>query len=228
MFIVSGLFTFYVYLHFQPIGITQIRGNAVLSSEDLLESLDLESQTSFAGFDPLLHSARVGAMPWIEYGRALRKSPNRIEVIVEERKPVAFFKTRDRVFLIDGERNLLDPMPSLKPWNLPVIVNGKIRGGLATGDNLVSANLNKTLELIDLLRVSRAMPLDAVSEIVITNPVNIVLVTMPDNVRVHMGLDHFEEKLRNLAVAMPEIAKQLARIKILDLRYRNKIVIAKK
>ena len=71
---------------------------------------------------------------------------------------------------------------------------------------------------MQVLESSEALPLAAVSEIRLTDPLNLTLVTLPEGIRIKLGYSDYEQKLDRLKRALPEIAKRAKRIESIDLR----------
>jgi cell division protein FtsQ len=64
--------------------------------------------------------AAIEAMPWVRSAAVERLLPNRLNVSIVERQPVAFLNTNSGMKLIDAEGVILD-LPSGARFNLPVV-----------------------------------------------------------------------------------------------------------
>src|SRR5262249_8893966 len=56
---------------------------------DLFEAIDLEHARTLLGFDARAVKARIEALPWVEEASITRLLPDRIEVHISERTPIA-------------------------------------------------------------------------------------------------------------------------------------------
>ena len=194
-----------------------IHGNRILSNDVVLQYLSLDKIKPWFSLDPYEMSVRMRKHPWIENALVHRSAPLTIDVHITERVPTAFLKTADNLFLLGEDYLVLKKLEYSGAGDLPIIVNRKLQK-ITPGDRLQPRELKRAFELISLLRKDKTLPLDAVSEIIITDPFNIVLISSPDGIRIKCGFDHFERKLASLARLMPQLSENLKRIKYIDLR----------
>jgi cell division septal protein FtsQ len=96
------------------------------------------------------------------------------------------------------------------------------------GDVLPKALLAKPFELITLLKDNPTLPLKAVSEIDISDPLNIQLVTIPNAIRIKLGVSGFADKLVNLQHALPRLNKEKNNLRYIDLRYKHSVVFRRR
>ena len=62
-------------------------------------------------FDSRAAQDRIERLPWVERASVERVLPDRLEVRVSERSPVAVWRRGDRNFLIDGSGRVLAAIP---------------------------------------------------------------------------------------------------------------------
>ena len=101
-------------------GLTQVSvtGHRYTPDSDILDAVGLDSARTMLGFDSRAAQDRIERLPWIERASVERVLPDRLEVRVSERSPVAVWRRGDRNFLIDRSGRILaaiprDAMPSL-------------------------------------------------------------------------------------------------------------------
>jgi len=210
-----------------PVRSIGIRGNEILTEERIIEYLNIDKEHSWIGLDPYQLSLNLKKSHWIDKAIVHRSFPLKLDVRVTERQPIAYLKTRDNLFLMAREYLVLENMPSVKVWNLPVIVNLELQQ-IEVGDMVEGAALKKAVELIDILSNNKVLPLDAVSEIIVTNPFNIELITIPYGIKIKLGFQDFEKKLAGLNHVLPKIEWQRQNIKYLDLRTVQSVVMKKR
>ena len=201
-----------------------IHGNRILSVDSIRQYLNLNEGQSWFSLDPYLMSIQLRKHPWIEKVLVHRSPPLTIDVHLTESVPVAFLKTADKLFLLGKDYLILKNFQSSRSWDLPIIVNRSFRN-IVPGDILQPTELKRAFRLMSLLKENKILPLGAISEINITDPFNIVLVTSPDGIKIIIGFENFENKLASLSHILPEISKSRNRIKYIDLRNIRGVVV---
>ena len=202
----------------QPPNTINVHGNKILTEYDVKQYLDLSTDHPWFNLDPYELSIRLRNHPWIEKALIHRTPPLAVDVHITERIPTAFLQTANRLFLLGEDYRVLKRLELNGSWDLPIIVNRRLTD-IKPGDELQPRDLKKAFQLITLLREDKTLPLDAVSEVIISDPFNIVLVTSPDGIPIKFGFEKFEQKLKALSRLMPQITKNRKRIKYIDLRY---------
>ena len=194
-----------------------IHGNRSLSGESIRQSLSLFEGQSWFSLDPYLMSLQLRKHPWIGKALVHRSPPSTIDVHVTEKVPIAFLKTTSELFLLSEDFLVLKKYQPTESWDLPIIVDRNIRH-IQPGNKLQPTKLKRAFHLMALLKENKALPLSAVSEIIISDPFNIILVTSPDGIRIIAGFEGFEKKLASLSRVLPEISENSDRIRYIDLR----------
>src|SRR5690242_8936567 len=65
--------------------------------------------------------AQLEQIPWVESASVMRFVPNRLNVEIHERTPVAFARVGPRIFLIDAGGTLME-LPQKRKYSFPVIL----------------------------------------------------------------------------------------------------------
>lgn len=172
------------------------------SSEQLHETLVARLDGGFLTAD--LHALRQAAvsLPWVGGAGIRRVWPDRLQVRVQEHRPVARWKGDG---LVTGEGVVFYPRGPI-PAGLPVLAGDESRSRelveryLKWRDSLMLAG-----QLIDTLAVDArgAWSLDLVS-----------------GTRVELGTDDIERRLARFIAAAPQL-DAAGRARVVDLRYRN-------
>ncbi len=204
-----------------------ISGNRVLTSEAVLDYLPIYKNTRWFDLDTFELSRLLTEHSWIEKANVHRRPNLGIDIKIVEVNPVAFLKAGDELYLVSNDLQLLSFEKSGVGRNLPVIVNDSFES-TAPGDYLPLQTYRKAINLIKLLKNNPTIPLQSVSEINITDPLNMVLVLMPNAVRLKLGSDGFEEKLLNLGKATDKLINEGSNIRYIDLRYKKAVVFRRK
>ncbi|MDH5561079.1 MAG: FtsQ-type POTRA domain-containing protein [Deltaproteobacteria bacterium] len=207
-----------------PVKDIRITGNETLSKELIVRQLDITADHTWIGLDPYELSRRLKTIPWIDSVMVKRNYALGLDIFIKEKKPVAFFKTGKGLFLLSTDNLVLSSRLDGREWNLPVIVDNRVRD-LKVGDYLEETELNNAHRFISFLSSNPVLSIDSISEINITNPFNLQAITMPDGILIKFGYKDFDEKLRRLYYALPEIMKLKSKIDYIDLRNQSGVVI---
>ncbi|MBI4876983.1 MAG: FtsQ-type POTRA domain-containing protein [Acidobacteria bacterium] len=166
------------------------------------------------------------AVEWVKDASLRRAWPNRLEVYLSERQPVAFVQVpasddgAQRIALIDAEGVILDPPPRAR-YRLPVLAG--IRP-----DQSQSARRDGVRRMQRLLAEIGALA-ERISEIDVTHPDNLKVVEYLDGraVTLLVGNRLFRQRLEKFHASYPEIRGQLNPGEMLDLRIENRIFSVK-
>ena len=93
-------------------------GHRYTPDTDIFEALNLKRARTMLTFDSQAAQARLAELPWLAGASIERVFPNRLEVRVMERRPVAVFRRGELSFLIDASGRRLaavaaDMLPTL-------------------------------------------------------------------------------------------------------------------
>jgi cell division protein FtsQ len=104
-------------VHPEQVGIS---GNHFVSRATVLETFVPDRGKSILLIPIDERRAQIESLPWVERATVHRVLPNRIEVDVVERTPVAFLREGNNMFLIDANGVVLDP-PLRADFHFPVV-----------------------------------------------------------------------------------------------------------
>ncbi len=210
----------------RPLRAIAVEGNRVLSAQEVAARLRMEPSPLWIGLDPYELETQILEEPWVQSVNIKKTSTLGLLVAVTERQPVAYFKAQNGLFLLDSDQMVL-VRPSLwGGWDLPVFTDLNLK--VNAGDKLVSSGVYRALELTKLLDQDPVLPLSAVSEFLVGDPMNLSLITQPGGLEVRLGFEGLEEKLARLHQASGEIKKREDRLAYIDLRHPQGIVIKRK
>ena len=223
LFYVSFQIPNYIY---QPINKIEINGNHLISDQTILELLDLDRKQSWFELDPFLLTLRLKELKWIEHATVQKTIPLSVTIQIVEKNPLAVLRTEEQLLLLGKDLHILPYIENNHSWDLPIIVYEKL-GLLKVGEKINNVAVHQAIRLMELLESSDALPLSSVSEIHLEEPLNILLVTIPDGIRIKMGYDKYEKKLYRLAASLPIINSTRKEIEYIDLRSNRGTVIKK-
>jgi cell division protein FtsQ len=202
-----------------------LTGNHFVSPADIANAIGAGAEPNL--FRLSLDDARheVESIPWVESASLRRVFPNRLQVDVVERKPVAYVNTGNGLKLVDAEGILLEK-PLDASFDFPVV----------TGiDSSMSAADRKTrLALFDQFEQELKSRVDGagwlVSEVDLSDDGDLkaLLVQGRETILVHFGNRDFGERFGTFLTLLPQIQKAATTVDSVDLRYRGQVVISPK
>ncbi len=199
----------------------RIHGLRNASLQRVLNVFSEDAGRSLYLFDPEERRLRLLAVDWVRDARVARIWPNRVEVFVQERQPVAYAllrskRGRARTVLIDADGVLL-PMPKRAGYDLPVL------RGL---DEKMSESLRAArVRLVERMLRDLGPQAESVSEIDVADPraLTIRLTADGDLVTLIIGTRNFRQRLENFLRHYPEIHRRLPAARTFDLRLDDRI-----
>src|SRR5215471_12038456 len=161
---------------------------------------------------------RLLAIDWIEDASVSRVWPDRLEVRLRERKPVAFVSSGAGVLLVDAHGVLLD-QPAQAQFSFPVL------SGIRE-DETDAARRDRVRAFLDFQQDMGFLAKD-VSEVDATDPDNIRAVSQVDRraVTLLMGDGNFGRRYQNFLQHYPEIRKRSPEARTFDLRLDDRITV---
>ncbi|HXE70358.1 MAG TPA: FtsQ-type POTRA domain-containing protein [Hyphomicrobiaceae bacterium] len=94
-------------------------GHRYTADTDIFEAIGLKRARTMLSFDPAAAQARLAELPWIQQASLERVFPDRLEVRITERTPVAVWSRGERSFLIDETGRTLAQIPGEVMPELP-------------------------------------------------------------------------------------------------------------
>src|ERR1700727_2306951 len=174
-------------------------------------------------FIPLAQQkAQLEQIPWVESASVMRFVPNRLEVEIEERTPVAFARVGPRIFLMDAGGTLME-LPRIHKYSFPVIL------GMNPGEPLSTrAPRMKTYdELVEELDSGGAHYAEDLSEVDLSDLENLkVRVNDPaGDVLVHLGSSDYLKRYKIYVGHVQEWRQQFQKLESVNLRYDNQVIV---
>ena len=84
-----------------------ITGYRFTADGDIFDAIDLEHARTLLSFDSRAAQGRIEALPWVDTASIERILPDRIEVRIKERTPIAVWQRGEGLFLVDGTGRVL-------------------------------------------------------------------------------------------------------------------------
>src|SRR5438067_104756 len=165
-------------------------------------------------------AARVSALPEIRRADVVRELPNRVTIVVEERRPFTLVHAA-RLHWMDEEGRVLGEERRAVVPGVPVI-SGLTEEELVSMRTAPGPKARAAVALIRaLLRSGNALAAE-ISEIDMSRPEGPVLYTV-DGVEVRLGAEDWDERLARLEGVLAQVATQ--DVSGVDLRFKDQVVL---
>jgi cell division protein FtsQ len=164
-------------------------------------------------------------IPWVSEAVVRRSLPNRLNIDIRERQPMAFAKVSNTTLLVDEEGILLERTSEMaSEFDFPVIV------GLEAGfDSDVLARNRQRLKryqgLIRSLDENGASLSKDLSEIYLQDPEDVSVILNDDTVLVHLGENGYPQKFRHYLAMSKELKQKYHLLDSVDLRFQNQVIV---
>ncbi len=168
--------------------------------------------------------AQLEKIPWVESASVMRFVPNRLQIEIRERTPIAFARVGSRISLIDAGGTLMElPTASKQKFSFPVIV------GMNAGEPLStrSARMKIYNQLLRELDSDGAHYSPELSEVDISDQDDVkVLANDPGGaVLVHLGSGDFLSRYKIYVSHVQAWRQQFDKLESVDLRYEHQIIV---
>ncbi len=163
-------------------------------------------------------------IPWIESAAVMRLLPDRLQVSLRERQPVAFVQIGSRVSLIDPNGVVMEmPSSRQKQYSFPVVVGM----GESEPRSTRAARMKIYTALVGALDAEGGRYSEDLSEVDLSDPedVKITVADPAGAVLVHLGSSHFLERYKVYLAHVGEWRQQFQRLDSVDLRYERQIIV---
>lgn len=201
-----------------------IEGVSRVTPERVLAAAAIESGTNLWRIDPAAVVARVETLPEIRRAEVIRRLPNRITILVEERRPFTLVHG-GRLHWVDEGGQVLGESREAVATSAP-LVSGLSERELASMGGEPAPRVREALALIRVLLRKGSALTSEISEIDMSRSDGPVLYTL-DGVEVRLGTDEWEERLGRLERVLAQVGRDREGVRAIDLRFRDQVVLTK-
>ena len=172
---------------------------------------------------------QLESLPWIEQATVRRALPNRIEVEITERTPIAFLREPGDMALVDVHGVILD-RPLEGDFNFPVITG--VTSEMPADERAIRLQLYSGFA--QQIETARAGALDHVSEVDLSDQHDLRATVTglgaadgqgDSPVLVHFGDSDFAVKYQTLVDDLPQWRAKAGPVESVDLRFSNEAVV---
>lgn len=201
-----------------------VSGNARMSSGEVLSLLEGLRGRNMMLVNLEAWRETLMASPWVEGASIRRVLPGTVDVLIQERQPIAVGRIGDTLFLIDREGGLIDEYgPNYAEFDLPVI-DGLSAAPGEDGLLIDEGRAALALRLLGSLEMRPDLQ-KRVSQIDVTDLRDAVVVLKGDTVLVRIGDDQFAERLQSYLDLAPALRERVPDIDYVDLRFGERIYV---
>ena len=213
--------------HFELTGTGDLilRGNHFVSQAEVSSALG-------AGADPnlwrlSLEEARrqVESIPWVHSTSLRRFYPNRLEVVVIERAPVAFVNVGGGVKLVDADGTILEK-PADSSFDFPVLRG--IDSSMSAVDRRARLALFQRFAEELKLRANKRGWIVSEADLSDLADLKALLVEGRQTILVHFGDRDFGERFDTFLALLPQVQRASPSVDSVDLRYHGQVVVSPK
>jgi cell division septal protein FtsQ len=198
----------------------EVRGASRVPPQRILEASGIVHGQNLWRIDPERVRGRLEEMPEIRRADVIRELPNRVAIVVEERRPFTLVHAAKLHWLDEDGRVLGDETRAVNT-EVPVI-SGLSEEELVTMRTSPGPRARTAIALIRaLLRTGSALASE-ISEIDMSRAEGPVLYTV-DGVEVRLGTEEWDERLARLEGVLAQVASQ--DVNGVDLRFRDQVVL---
>jgi cell division septal protein FtsQ len=198
----------------------EVRGASRVPPQRILEVSGIVHGANLWRINPEHVRARLEELPEIRRADVVRELPNRVSIVVEERRPFTLVHA-GRLHWLDEEGRMLGEETHAVVPEVPVI-SGLSEDELASMRSAPGPRARQAITLIRaLLRTGSTLAAE-ISEIDMSRPEGPVLYTV-DGVEVRLGSEEWEERLARLEGVLAQVATQ--DVHGVDLRFRDQVVL---
>jgi cell division protein FtsQ len=202
-----------------------VKGNAVLTPEEVVELSGLGLGQSLLGVSLEDVEEAVARSPRVERARASRHLPGTIVIRLDEILPVALVaSTSGALAEVTDDGRVLEPVERSSCVDLP-LVSGPF-GRVEVGSELPSEELGLALELLREARRVSPLLWAELSEVKIAPGSGLILYTVADGAEVRVGSGALDaDGLEDLWLVMSDLRAKGLAAESIDLRFDDQLVV---
>jgi cell division septal protein FtsQ len=202
----------------------RVRGNQHLARGEVLALLEGLRGEHILAVNLERWRRRLLGSPWIQQAALRRVLPSTVEVLIEERRPMALGRFSGSLYLIDEDGLIIDDYtPNYARLDLP-IVDGLADGPPTGGPTVDPARAALAARLLSALSAKPEL-MQKVSQVNVANAHDAVLLLDTDTALVHVGEEQFLERLEAYLELAGALHARVPDIEYVDLRFADRVYV---
>jgi cell division protein FtsQ len=179
-----------------------VKGCKELTEKEILALAAIRPAPNILTLNPDAIARRIQVNPWIREVSVGREFPDRLVIVVRERKAVALLQGDGELHLLDGDGSLFKKLEPGDDTNLPVLT-GCVREGKPD-----EALIKQSIALLGTLAGAKEFPaIGSVSEVHGNETFGLSVFT-DTGLCLQLGFDGYENKLQRLAPVMADLDRK--------------------
>ena len=200
----------------------EVRGASRLGAEEIIAASGIRRGVNLWRLDPAVVVAGVEGLTAVRRADVIRSFPNRVTVVVEERRPFTLVHA-GRLHWIDENGMPIAREANAVAPSLPVI-SGLSSEEIASATRAPSERLLTGVQLIRTLLRAGSPLVAQISEVDVSRRDGPVLYTV-DGIEVRLGAEEWDARIPRLAGVLAQVASSGQPVTAIDLRFRDQVVL---
>ncbi len=202
----------------------EVHGNVRLSSGEVEAIVNGLQGSSILTADLPSYRRRLMESPWVADVAMHRVLPSTVEVFVSERRPIGLCRMGASLYLVDARGTLIDEYgPQYSEFDLPII-DGLVRAPDSGQPAIDEQRADLAARVIEAVAPYKALA-QRLSQIDVRDPHDAVVLLQNDAALLHLGEDHFVERLQSYIDLAPALHQRVADIDYVDLRFDERVYV---
>jgi len=201
----------------------EVIGQERLSAEAIVRASGITRGQSLWTLDARRAVAGVEALSLVRHVELIRAFPNRVTLLIEERRPFTLVQAAGKLVWVDEQGVAVAAEARPVSVDAPVI-SGVSPADLAPNGRVPSDRIATGLSLIRALLRAQSPLVREISEVDVSRPEGPVLY-MVDGVEVRLGRDDWEGRLGRLQRVAAQLRATNQSVTSIDLRFRDQVVL---
>jgi cell division protein FtsQ len=200
----------------------EVAGQSRLSAEAVVRASGLGPGQSLWEIDARRAVAGVESLPLVRRAAVVRALPNRVTLIVEERRPFTLVSAGG-FHWVDEQGVPLGPESRAVSLDVPVI-SGVSEEEMAAAGRMPSERVAAGVGLLRSLMRTQSPLLSEISEVDVSRPDGPVLYLL-DGTEVRLGSEDWEGRMGRLGGVLAQLRASGQTVTSIDLRFRDQVVL---
>ena len=202
----------------------EVDGNDLVSQKDLLKLARIRKNDNIWSVDVKAAENRISTNPFVGRVSVFRRHPDGIQILIEEKKPVALLKRGGRLYALDRDLTLLPANPG-KCYSLPIL-SCSAGDRLAFGKPVKDRTVQEGMAFLRFMLKDRPDLYPLISEIS-PHAEGLILYTARGGIPVKIGYGGYDWKIRYLEAILTEMESNpsLTNAEYIDLRYEGQVFV---
>jgi cell division protein FtsQ len=200
----------------------EVRGASRLAAAEIIAASGIRRGVNLWRLDAVAAVAGVEALSAVRRAEVIRAFPNRVTVVVEERRPFTLVHA-GRLHWIDENGVPIAREGHAVAPSLPVI-SGLSPEEIASASRAPSDRLLTGVQLIRTLLRAGSPLVGQISEVDVSRNDGPVLYTV-EGIEVRLGSEEWDARIPRLAGVLAQVASSGQPVSAIDLRFRDQVVL---